>query len=173
MKILWCITGAGHLLKETIEFMEKISKESDITIAISNAGIEVLKIYQLYERVKKISKIVILENQQGYSSPFIGKIASNKFDKIFVAPCSANTVAKIAYGISDSLITNIVSQGLKNSIDIILLPTDFKKIEKTKTPDGKEITLNIRKVDIENVKKISKMKGIKVIKSLNELRNFY
>ncbi|MEM2917930.1 MAG: flavoprotein [Candidatus Altiarchaeota archaeon] len=173
MKILWCITGSGHLLEETIELMEKISKNNEITIAISNAGFEVLRMYGFYEKIKKISERIILEKDQGHSFPFIGKIANREFDKIFVMPCSANTTAKIAYGIADSLISNIVSQGLKNSLEVILLPTDFRKVERTKAPDGRKITLQIRDIDIYNVKKISKAQGIKVVKNLEEIEKIF
>ena len=55
MRIGWAITGAGHLLKESVEAMEELSNHHDITVFLSNAAEEVLKMYGLYERVVSIT----------------------------------------------------------------------------------------------------------------------
>lgn len=46
----------------------------------------------------------------------------NKADLIIIYPCTANTLSKIACGISDSLITTIVSVALGTNIPIIIAP---------------------------------------------------
>ena len=170
MKILWCVTGAGHLFEESVAFMEKISSRYEITIAMSNASLEVAKMYTLYERIKKLSDELILEKDQGRSFPFVGKIYQKEFRKILVMPCSANTTAKIAHGIADTLTTNLVAQGVKNRVPVIIFPTDFQKTERTTLPNGKKITLQIRDIDLENTKKVSKMQGIKVVRNFKEIK---
>lgn len=170
MKILWAITGAGHLLEETINFMKKISEENEITIAFSNAGIEVVRMYNFFNDIEKISKNILMEKNQGKSFPFIGKLSKKEFSYLFVAPCTANTIAKIAYGIADSFVSNLVAQALKNKIPVIILPTDFRKKEKVKTPKGREVVVYIRDIDIDNVKKIEKMQGIKVVRDFKEIK---
>ena len=121
MRILWCVTGAGHFLAECVENFEKLSKKHYVTCVISNAGLEVAKAYGVLSKIKKLSKDVILEKQQGYSTPLSG---SQKFDVAIVAPCTANTCAKIVGGVSDSAVSNITSQFLKRRIPVVILPTD-------------------------------------------------
>ncbi len=170
MKILWCVTGAGHLLLESVEFIEKISQQHEITVAMSNASIEVAKMYSLYERIKKISSEIILEKDQRASFPFVARMYKEEFQRILVMPCSANTTAKIAHGIADTLITNIVAHGVKNQISVIIFPTDFQKTETTTLPNEKKAILKIRDIDLENTKKVSKMKGIKVVRNFKEIK---
>ena len=43
MKIMWGITGAGHLLNESITVLNKLSKKHELTVIFSNAGLEVVK----------------------------------------------------------------------------------------------------------------------------------
>jgi len=139
MKILWCITGGGHGLKECVEYFKKIAGTHNISVAFSRAGIEVCRIYGLLEEIKGMSKEVIIENENKASFPF--SCCVKRFEKIIVAPATANTISKIRYGIADSLITNIVAQAVKNRVEVYVLPTDFKKEVETVLPITVEIEL--------------------------------
>lgn len=132
--ILWCITGSGYLLKETIDTINKIRNSFLVTVALSNAGEEVIRMYGLESRLFSLSHEIIFEREQGFSSPIVGRLYRGDYSKVVVAPCSANTTAKIVYGIADSLITNIVAQSLKAGIDVLVLPTDIKPKVKTRVP---------------------------------------
>ncbi len=84
---------------------------------------------------------------------------------------TANSTAKIAYGIADTLITNAVSQGAKARVPIYLYPPDNKPGElETILPGGKKLTLYIREVDVENVDRIRKMKSITVLDNVQDIR---
>ena len=52
MRIGWAITGAGHLLNESVDALEELAENNEITVFLSNASEEVLKMYGLYERVE-------------------------------------------------------------------------------------------------------------------------
>ena len=132
MKILWCITGAGHLLQECVEVMEK--SRDEITVALSSAGEEVAGMYGLLDRINKAGVETVLEREQGKSFPASGRMAKKEYDMLVVAPCTANTIAKIANGIADSLASNLVAQAQKNEIPVVILPTDIEKSQKTKIP---------------------------------------
>ena len=130
MNIMWCITGAGHLLKESIETMKLISKKHDITIILSKAGEEVIKKYGYYDTLKRIQKDpnkIIKDKEQEYSYPISGKITNKKQDLIVVTPTTANTTAKIVNGIADNLVTNVVAQAGKSQIETIIVPVDQKE----------------------------------------------
>ncbi|HNS25131.1 MAG TPA: flavoprotein, partial [Methanobacteriaceae archaeon] len=71
MKIAWGITGAGHLLLESVEIVENLSREHEVTVLLSGAGEEVLKMYGLYNRVESITggyyRELVLEKDQKFS----------------------------------------------------------------------------------------------------------
>ena len=98
MNLLWCVTGAGHLLLESFALVECIGSEHEVTVACSGAGSEVARMYGLQEVIAREFKDVISEQEQGYSSPLVGRLAKREYDLVIVAPCTANTVAKIVGG---------------------------------------------------------------------------
>ncbi|MFN3527694.1 MAG: flavoprotein [Candidatus Altarchaeaceae archaeon] len=120
MNLLWCITGAGHLIEEIFKILNNNLVK---TCAISNAGEEIIRMYGLKLNIEE----KIFEREQGKSFPFCGRVSKKEYDKIIVAPCTSNTIAKVANGISDTLITNIITQGLKSGIDVYVFPTDIEE----------------------------------------------
>ena len=81
-----------------------------------------------------------------------------------VAPATANTTAKIAYGIADTLITNSVAQAMKAKVPVYIFPPDNKKgTVETILPGNKKLTLYMRDVDVENVERLRRMEGIEVL----------
>jgi dihydromethanopterin reductase (acceptor) len=48
-----------------------------------------------------------------------------------VSPATSNTVAKIAHGISDTLITTCVSLAVKGGIPVIIVPSDYGNLAET------------------------------------------
>ncbi len=129
-RILWCITGAGHLLEETLEEMEKLEPS---VIFLSSAGEEVARMYGLLPRIEKLCKVV-REKDTGASFYKCGNVASGEFDAVVVSPCTSNTAAKIAYGIADSLVSTVASQALKFNVKLIVVPTDAQKEADSKIP---------------------------------------
>ena len=47
MRIGFAFTGAGHLLRESVQVAEKLAKDHEVTIFLSGAAEEVLKMYGL------------------------------------------------------------------------------------------------------------------------------
>jgi len=130
MRIGWAITGAGHLLKESVEILEELANDHEVTIFLSNAGEEVLKMYGLYERVAKLTggyyKELAIDSDQSFSYPISGRFSLGKYDLLIVSPTTSNTVAKIVYGISDSLVTNVVAQSGKGRVKTLVIPVDLE-----------------------------------------------
>lgn len=132
MKILWAFTGAGHLLKESIDVLDKLSYTHQITIATSHAAEEVIRLYGYDDLLNEIisrneNNSFVRQKDQEHSYPFSGKLTHNKFDIIIVSPTTANTTAKIVHGIADTLVTNIVAQSGKGQIPTIIMPVDQKE----------------------------------------------
>jgi len=134
MNILWCITGAGHFLENCFEAASIISLENRIAIAFSAAGYEVCRMYGFQEKIEHEFPERFLESDEGASAPLVGRLSRKEYDRVVVAPCTANTAAKIVHGIADSFVTNIVAQAGKCRVPVYILPTDARKFQKTKTP---------------------------------------
>ena len=87
-------------------------------------------------------------------------------------PATANTVAKIAYGIADTLITNAVSQAMKTAVPIYIYPVDQKPGSVTTVlPSGEKMELTTREVDLENVERLRAMKGMTVLGHPSEIKD--
>ncbi len=131
MKIAWAFTGAGHLLLESVEILEKIraNKEHQVTVLLSGAGEEVLKMYGLFNRVKshtgRYYQELILEKDQMWSYPISGRFSLGRYDLLIVSPTTSNTIAKLVHGIADSLVTNAVAQAGKGKVRTLLVPVDL------------------------------------------------
>jgi flavoprotein len=149
MRILWCITGGEHLLAECVGLIEGLG---DVTVVFSAAGQEVAGMYGFLDRIKAAAREVVAEGGQGRCAPIIMSLRS--YEKVVVAPCTANTAAKVAHGIADSIVSNIVSQALKVRVEVVVLPTDSSKEITGKTVGGGDIRIRCRDVDIRNVRKL-------------------
>lgn len=131
MKIAFAITGAGHLLEESVKLLEKIATNNEVTVLLSAAAEEVLKMYGLYERLENITggkyRELATDTNQKFSYPITGRLSLGKYDLLIITPATANTVSKIVYGIADSLVTNAVAQAGKSHTPIFIVPVDIHK----------------------------------------------
>ncbi len=130
MKIAWGITGAGHLLSDSVDVLEELSKDHELTILLSGAGEEVLKMYGLFQRVENVTggryRELVLENEQRSSFPMTGRFSLGKYDLLMVSPTTSNTIGKIVNGIADTLITNAVAQAGKGRVKTGIIPVDLE-----------------------------------------------
>lgn len=160
MRIAWGISGAGHLLKESIEMLEKLSEKHEIKIFLSRAGEEVAKMYHVLDRIERFP--LVRESKQGFSFPSCGAFNLGRFNVFVISPVTSNTVAKIRLGIADSLLSCCASQALKSKVPLILVPTDSKPVVVTRTPNGQIFKIYVRKVDLEHLKAL-KEEGVIIL----------
>ena len=129
MRIGFAFTGAGHLLRESVQVAEKLAKENEVTVFLSGAAEEVLKMYGLYERVERLTggkyRELATDSNQKFSYPITGRLSLGKYDLLIVSPATANTVSKIVYGIADTLVTNAVAQAGKGAVPVYMVPVDI------------------------------------------------
>ena len=146
MKIAFGITGAGHLLSDSVELLEQLMTKHDVTVLLSSAGEEVLKMYGLYERIESITggyyNELIKEKDQKFSYPITGRFSLGKYDLLIVTPATSNTIGKIVNGIADSLITNAVAQSGKGGVKTHIIPVDLESGDvETVLPSKLELNL--------------------------------
>lgn len=115
------------------------SKKMKIVVATSgasgvNLGVKILEL--LPEHVEKHfimskSSQIVLKKEMNVKShakdDISASIASGSFgvDAMIIAPCSMNTLAKIACGIADNLVTRCASVMLKEQKKLILAPREM------------------------------------------------
>ena len=171
MKILWGITGSGDKIEDAVDIMVKLQKEYnlDMRVALSKNAEKVARMYDVWKKLESSFGDLLVE--RGPNEPWLaGPLQTGKYDIFLICPATANTTAKIAHGIADSLISNCVSQALKAKKEVYIYPVDQKPGETTTIlPNGKELTLTIREVDLENSEKLKRMRGITVISQLEDI----
>jgi archaeoflavoprotein AfpA len=166
-KVAWGITGAGDRIAEYVQIMKQVQKEFEETVEIqvfvSRAGEVVLKFYGLENEVNQtFSKYSVEMNA---NSPFLAAwMQMRKYEFLLIAPASSNTVAKIAAGIGDTMLTNAASMALKAFAPVYVVPVDYEeKTLITKLPNGKNMKLRVRKEDAENVRRLERMEDMHVL----------
>ena len=176
-KIAWGITGAGDKIAEFIEAMKKIKKEHEATVDIhvflSKAAETVLKFYNLETTLRQSFEKVKVEVNA--NAPFLAAWMQNrKYEFLLIAPATSNTVAKIANGIGDTMITNAALMSLKAFVPVYVFPTDYEEgICITKLPNGKEMKLRVRKEEVEQVKKLRSMEGVHILEGPQKIPDVF
>jgi archaeoflavoprotein AfpA len=176
-KVAWGITGAGDKIAEYIEAMKKLQKEYantvEIQVFLSKAADLVLKYYRLEDDLKKsFSKVRVELNS---NAPFLAAwMQMRKYIFLLIAPATSNTVAKIANGIGDTMLTNATIMSLKAFAPVYIAPTDYKEgTVYTKLPNGKEMKLRVRKEEVDQVKKIASMDGVFVVEGPQKISDVF
>jgi len=176
-KIAWGITGAGDLINETLEVMKGLKEayrgSLEIEVYLSKAGEQVLRFYRLGDELRAGFDRVQVERDA--NTPFItGRLQLGRFDFLLLAPATSNTVAKLAHGISDTMLTNGAIQALKANVPVYVMPVDYREgTVVTILPDGEELELRVRKEDAENVRKISCMDGVTTFEKPEAIRGIF
>jgi archaeoflavoprotein AfpA len=176
-KVAWGITGGGDKIAEFIEVMKEIKKEYEnvveIQVYLSKAAETVLKFYKLEDTLKQNFPKVSVELNS--NAPFLAAwMQMRKFEFLLIAPATSNTVAKIANGIGDSLLSNAAIMSLKAFVPVYIAPTDYKEgVVCTKLPNGKEMKLRVRKEEVEQVKKLERMEDVFVLKNPQKIHDVF
>jgi archaeoflavoprotein AfpA len=176
-KIAWGITGAGDKIAEFLDVMRQIQEEYEDTVEIhvflSKAAEIVLKFYNLETTLRQnFQKIQVELNS---NAPFLAAwMQTRKYEFLLIAPASSNTVAKIANGIGDTMLTNAAIMSLKAFVPVYVAPTDYEQgIVYTKLPNGKDMKLRVRREEVEQVKKLELMEDVHVLKDPQKIREVF
>jgi archaeoflavoprotein AfpA len=176
-KIAWGITGSGDRIVETVEVLKEMQKQYedtlDVRVFVSRAGEQVIKYYKLFNDLEKNFDKVWVEINA--NSPFLaGQLQVRRYEFLLLAPTTSNTVAKIALGLADSLLSNAAIMAQKAFVPTYIMPCDYKPgIITTILPDGSEMKLRIRKEDAEHVQRLRQMDDVQVIETPQEIPSVF
>ncbi|ATW28335.1 flavoprotein [Candidatus Formimonas warabiya] len=157
-RIAWGMTGAGHDLASCVELVCTLEQAD---IFLSRAAQEVLAAYRLFGRLKGTKHQLFFDDHA--SSRPVTRLYTGRYDLVVIAPVTANTIAKMAHGIADNLITNLFAHAGKCQIPTILLPCDGANELTSLTPQGEEVFIHVRQIDRENLARLAGWSGVRIV----------
>ncbi|MCW8905748.1 MAG: flavoprotein [Sedimenticola sp.] len=162
-RVAWAITGSGHYLKECIQLAEQLPA---VDLFLSKAATEVLQAYGI--PVKHLKQHFRIFHDNTASATPVGLFYEGVYKQLIVAPATSNSVAKMVYGISDSLVTNVYAQAGKCRIPSIVFACDVSPTMETEAPGG-TVTVYPRRIDLENTKRLMDFEYTRVVTDLPSL----
>jgi archaeoflavoprotein AfpA len=176
-RVTWGITGSGDRINEVIEVMKQLKEEYQddvrITVYTSKAGEQVTKFYLLFKDIKDSFEKVRTEVNANVPTLAV-QLQSGKIEFLLIAPVTSNTIAKLANGIADTLLTNSAIMALKTFVPVYLLPCDLKEgTTVTQLPDGTEMKLQVRKEEAEQTRKLGEMDGIFILEKPEDIKQVF
>jgi flavoprotein len=159
----WAITGSGHYLKECLEL---VRQRPDVDLFLSKAAAEVLPMYDV--DVKSIKEHMTCFRDTTASASPVGLFYQGRYKRLVIAPATSNTIAKMVWGIADTLVTNIYAQAGKCRIPSIVFACDTEPEMETEAPGG-TVMVYPRQVDLENVKRLQEFEYTSVVTSFEQL----
>lgn len=162
-RFAWCVTGSGHFLDESMALAARLPS---VDLFLSAAAEEVLPIYKLHIEELK-ARFRIFRDKTASGVP-VGMLYDDVYHTVVVAPATSNTVAKCAFGFSDTLPTNMFAQAGKLGIPGIVFACDTEPVVVTKSPHD-WVTLHPRRIELDNVERLRNIDHCHVVCSPAEL----
>jgi flavoprotein len=162
-RFAWAITGSGHLLEESLAVARRLPA---VDLFLSAAAEEVLPMYGLpLEALRRDFRVFRDKTASGVP---VGMLYDDVYHTVVLAPATSNTVAKCAFGFSDTLPTNMFAQAGKLGIPGIVFACDTEPVVVTKSPHD-WVTLRPRRIELDNVDRLREIDFCHVVCSPAEL----
>ncbi|CAG9261562.1 flavoprotein [Paraburkholderia unamae] len=163
-RFAWCVTGSGHLLEESLALALALPC---VDLFLSAAAEEVLPLYG-WTLAKLRNHFRVLRDNSASGVP-VGMLYQGIYHTVVIAPATSNTVAKCAFGISDTLPTNMYAQAGKQCIPGIVFACDTEPTVVTHSPN-EWVELRPRRIELDNVERLSRFEHTTLVRSLDELK---
>lgn len=137
---------------------------------LSAAANEVLPLYG--HRLEQLRTRFRVFRDNSASSVPVGSLYEDIYHTVVVAPATSNTVAKCAYGFSDTLPTNMFAQAGKLGIPGIVFACDTEPVVVTRAPQTSSeewLTLRPRRLELDNVERLRAIDFCQVVTTPDEL----
>ena len=170
-KLAWAITGSGHYLRESLAILQDIE---NVDIFLSKAAAEIIKQYGFQAQLDATGHKVY-QDKTASSVPVEGFYAG-KYHTLVIAPATSNTVAKMAYGFSDSLVTNLYAQAGKTRVPSIIfacdtVPAADENAIESEAPRDNIVQVFPRKIDLDNVTKLANFEFTQIVSDMTQLQS--
>ncbi|MGQ9366480.1 flavoprotein [Azospirillum sp. ST 5-10] len=159
-RLAWAVTGSGHFLTECLELMDGLP---DFDLFVSAAADEVVRMYRR-GGVRWPENTRVFRDRTASAVP-VGRFYRGHYHTLVVAPATSNTIAKAVWGISDTLVTNVLAQAGKCRVPTIVFACDTAPEMDTEAPDGM-VKVYPRRIDLENVERLRGFEATTVVDSV-------
>ena len=169
-RLAWAITGSGHYLRESLAILQTLE---NVDVFLSKAAAEIIKQYGFQAQLDATGHKVYQDKTA--SSVPVELFYTGKYHTLVIAPATSNTIAKMAYGFSDSLVTNLYAQAGKTRVPSIVFACDTVPLTGEKSIESEAPRENIvqvfpRKIDLDNVQKLAAFEHTQVVDSIELLQ---
>ena len=169
-RLAWAITGSGHYLRESLAVLQTLE---NVDIFLSKAAAEIIKQYGFQAQLDATGHKVY-QDKTASSVPVEGFYAG-KYHTLVIAPATSNTVAKMAYGFSDSLVTNLYAQAGKTRVPTIIFACDTvppvgENAIESEAPRDNMVQVFPRQIDLDNVQKLATFEQTQIVESIDMLQ---
>ena len=163
-RLAWAITGSGHFLRESLEVLQSLE---NVDIFLSKAAAEIIRQYGFQAQLEATGHKVYQDKTA--SSVPVELFYEGKYHTLVIAPATSNSVAKMAYGFSDGLVTNLYAQAGKTRVPSIIFACDTASELESEAPRDNIVKVYPRQIDLDNVAKLSTFEHTQIVDSMDGL----
>jgi dihydromethanopterin reductase (acceptor) len=163
-RLAWAITGSGHYLRESLAVLATLE---NVDIFLSKAASEIIKQYGFQAQLDATGHRVYQDKTA--SSVPVELFYEGKYHTLVIAPATSNTIAKMAYGFSDSLVTNLFAQAGKTRVSSIVFACDTAPELESEAPHDNVVKVYPRQIDLDNVAKLADFEATQVVADIAAL----
>lgn len=163
-RLAWAITGSGHYLKESLALLKTLQ---DVDVFLSRAAAEIIQQYSFQEQLIATGHRVYQDKTA--SSVPVELFYQGKYHTLVISPATSNTIAKMAYGFSDSLVTNLYAQAGKTRVASIVFACDTAPELESEAPRENIVKVYPRAIDLENVNKLKAFEATTLVADMQAL----
>ena len=164
-RLAWAITGSGHYLRESLAILQTLE---NVDIFLSKAAAEIIKQYGFQAQLDATGH-KIYQDKTASSVP-VELFYAGKYHTLVIAPATSNTIAKMAYGFSDSLVTNLYAQAGKTRVPCIVFACDTAPEVISEAPRDNLVQVFPRQIDLDNVEKLANFEFTQIVSDMNMLQ---
>jgi dihydromethanopterin reductase (acceptor) len=164
-RLAWAITGSGHYLRESLAILQTLE---NVDVFLSKAAAEIIKQYGFQVQLDATGHKVYQDKTA--SSVPVELFYAGKYHTLVIAPATSNTIAKMAYGFSDSLVTNLYAQAGKTRVPSIVFACDTSPELTSEAPRDNLVQVFPRQIDLENVQKLASFEHTQIVENIDLLR---
>lgn len=168
-RLAWAITGSGHYLRESLAILKTLK---NVDVFLSKAAAEIIRQYGFEELLINTGHRVYQDKTA--SSVPVELFYEGKYHALVIAPATSNTIAKMAYGFSDSLVTNLYTQAGKTRVPSIVFACDTapevgSSFIESEAPRDNRVKVYPRKIDLDNIDKLKTFETTTVVTDMQSL----
>ena len=164
-RLAWAITGSGHYLRESLAILQTLES---VDIFLSKAAAEIIKQYGFQAQLDATGH-KIYQDKTASSVP-VELFYAGKYHTLVIAPATSNTIAKMAYGFSDTLVTNLYAQAGKTRVPSIVFACDTAPEVLSEAPRDNLVQVFPRQIDLDNVEKLANFELTQIVSDMTQLQ---